>query len=317
MYSVPQRFFYNAYGNAPGPHLKRKIGTIHERAGSRQEWYDHLLHINLTTMTSHEILQADMLDIVFDNRNKQYGAYVLRKHYNARLMQSLGMALGGVLFLFFLISGPGKVSDILSTPKEGKVVSMSDVKIPPKKIIPVAPAPPSAPRPPVATAQFTPYRITEIVKVPQTPMPNADFGKVAISDVTTTGVSGPPAVDPGPSPSSNGTAVDPPTDAKPDVVQREPEFPGGAAAWNAFLQKNLQVPDQLEVGEKKTVMIRFQVSPEGSVTGFEVVQTAGKRYDEEVIRVLRKMPKWKPAIKDNLPVARYFTQPVTFMGVEE
>jgi len=52
------------------------------------------------------------------------------------------------------------------------------------------------------------------------------------------------------------------------------------------------------------------------VTNFEVIQSAGGMYDNEVIRVLKKMPKWKPAIQNNQPVARYFTQPVTFMGLE-
>ena len=77
------------------------------------------------------------------------------------------------------------------------------------------------------------------------------------------------------------------------------------------------MPDDLQAGEKKKVLIRFQVDADGSVTGFEVLQSAGNTYDNEVIRVLKKMPKWKPAIQNNLPVSRSFTQPVIFMGVED
>ena len=83
------------------------------------------------------------------------------------------------------------------------------------------------------------------------------------------------------------------------------------------MQKNLIAPEELEAGDKKMVAIRFQVSPEGVVTNFEVVQSAGKSFDNEVIRVLRKMPRWKPAIQNGQPVARAFTQPVTFVGVEQ
>jgi protein TonB len=102
-----------------------------------------------------------------------------------------------------------------------------------------------------------------------------------------------------------------------DPVQKEPEFPGGQQAWLNFLQKYLIAPEELEPGEKKNVQIRFQVSAEGVVNNFEIVQSAGGAYDNEVIRVLKKMPKWKPAIQNGQPVARAFTQPVTFMGVEQ
>ena len=101
------------------------------------------------------------------------------------------------------------------------------------------------------------------------------------------------------------------------LVQREPEFPGGAQAWLNFLTRTLRVPDDLEAGEKKKVLIRFQVCNDGLVTGFEVLQSAGKTFENEVIRVLRKMPKWKPAIQNNLPVSRSYTQPVIFIGVED
>ncbi len=100
-------------------------------------------------------------------------------------------------------------------------------------------------------------------------------------------------------------------------IQREPEFPGGADAWINFLRRNLVPPAQLEPGDKKIVSIRFFVSADGTVTDFEVMQSAGKVFDNEVIRVLKKMPKWKPAIQNGQPVARAFTQPVTFIGVEE
>jgi periplasmic protein TonB len=114
-----------------------------------------------------------------------------------------------------------------------------------------------------------------------------------------------------------GTEKQEKTVTKEMPVQREPEFPGGQQAWLNFLQKYLIAPEELEAGEKKMVSIRFSVSEEGVVTNFQVIQSAGSSYDNEVIRVLKKMPKWKPAIQNGQPVARAFTQPVTFMGVEQ
>ena len=116
---------------------------------------------------------------------------------------------------------------------------------------------------------------------------------------------------------SNSVKTEPKTNSFLEPVEREPQFPGGLEAWLNFLRKNLVAPEELEPGEKKTVSVRFFVSNDGSVTAFEVLQSAGKSFDNEVIRVLKKMPKWKPAIQNGQAVARAFTQPVTFIGVEQ
>src|SRR5690606_24460805 len=84
------------------------------------------------------------------------------------------------------------------------------------------------------------------------------------------------------------------------LLSSEPEFPGGMKAWLKYLQRNLRIPDGLMAGETKTVLIRFKVDADGAVTGFEVLQSAGTEYDEEVMRVLKKMPKWKPALQQGV-----------------
>jgi protein TonB len=80
---------------------------------------------NQLAMTSNEILKADVLDIVFDNRNKNYGAYVLRKYYSNRLVIALGGMLGFVLMLILIVSlNPSvrkAISDI-ADPEKGPVV---------------------------------------------------------------------------------------------------------------------------------------------------------------------------------------------------
>jgi len=56
-------------------------------------------------MTNSELLQSDLLDIVFENRNKQYGAYSLRKGYNSRLLKSLGAGLSLIALFIVIIAG--------------------------------------------------------------------------------------------------------------------------------------------------------------------------------------------------------------------
>jgi protein TonB len=73
----------------------------------------------------------------------------------------------------------------------------------------------------------------------------------------------------------------------------------------------------LEAGQKRSVLVRFAVGEDGTVTQFEILQSGGNAFDNEVLRVLKKMPKWKPAIQNGRAVSVMFTQPVTFMAFEE
>ena len=262
-------------------------------------------------MTSFEILKADVLDILFEHRNKAYGAYPLRKHYNQRLAFSLGIALSTILLLF-LFNGVEKE-------KIASGFATHDVNL--KSLAPEIKQP-ELPRPklpsaaPMAQKKFVDqFHITNKDFIQDIP-PVSDLGQFVPGETDAPGETG--AVQSAGSGNSTGTeppAATPP--AKEAPIQREPEFPGGMQAWVNFLNRNLRVPEDLEAGDKKTVMIRFLVDIDGSVNGFEVIQSGGRAYDQEVIRVLKKMPKWKPAIQNNLPVVRNFTQPVTFMGVDE
>jgi protein TonB len=265
-------------------------------------------------MTSNEILKADMLDILFDNRNKQYGAYALRKHYSQRLSLSIGISLSMVL-LFFLLMPKERSSETPDRKDQGGLI-VETIDIPPIKTI----LPPPVPiKPPVQRFKQLQFTTTVIEKDKNVKVDPPDLSQLLTSVISNKTVIGDPVSsdvpvfnEPVP---DNPAKEEPNTTTKP--LQKEPEFPGGQEAWLNFLRRNLVVPGELEPGEKKTVSIRFYVSDNGIVTDFQVLQSAGKAYDNEVIRVLKRMPKWKPAIQNGVPVARAFTQPVTFMGAEE
>jgi periplasmic protein TonB len=262
-------------------------------------------------MTSFEILKADVLDILFEHRNKAYGAYPLRKHYNQRLTLSLGMALSTILLLF-LFNGIEKAKD-----DAGFVSRDVDLKslVQPELKQPELPRPKLPSAAPMAQRKFVDqFHITNEEIIQSMPA-MSDLGQSVSGETDVPGETGTVLTGTGNSAGTEPPAATPPSKEAP--LQREPEFPGGMQAWVNFLNRNLRVPDDLEAGEKKTVLIRFLVDIDGSVNGFEVVQSGGRAYDQEVIRVLKKMPKWKPAIQNNLPVVCNFTQPVTFMGLDE
>lgn len=96
---------------------------------------------------------------------------------------------------------------------------------------------------------------------------------------------------------------------------RAPGFPGGYQVWMDFLNRNLKPPTELAAGEKKTVVVKFSVSADGTVSNIQIVQSAGDAFDKEVLRVLGRMPKWKAAFENGQPANATITQPVTFYGV--
>lgn len=266
-------------------------------------------------MTGSEILKADMLDILFENRNKHYGAYTLRKFYNQRLVLSLVVALLSVSGLFLFLSGDRQKKAIAAI--EYKTVEIIDIVYPRNEVKPK----PEPPKPqPAGTKQVLQQSFVDRIEIVDRDVTKAmpmQSGLVNISDHNIEGnnirIAYLPAI---PGPEKKHTTVQPPSSFEA-AIQREPEFPGGSRAWIKFLQDHLQSPTPMEKGERKTVMIKFLVSADGSVTGFEVLQSGGRIYDKEVIRVLKLMPRWKPAIQNNEPVSRSFTQPVIFVGSEE
>jgi len=72
----------------------------------------------------------------------------------------------------------------------------------------------------------------------------------------------------------------------------------------------------LEEGQKINVIARFVVEPDGSIEGLDIIQHGRDDLNKEVLRVLRKMPKWKPGMQNGRAVPVYFKVPVTFMPAE-
>jgi protein TonB len=95
------------------------------------------------------------------------------------------------------------------------------------------------------------------------------------------------------------------------------QFPGGKDAFAKFLTRYLITPGDLEAGEKKLVLVRFMVDVDGSISKMEIIQSDGEEYSKEVMRVLGKMPKWIPAMQNGAKVTTWFSQPVSFIGVEQ
>jgi protein TonB len=270
-------------------------------------------------MTSNDILKSDVLDILFDDRNKLYGAYVLRKNYPSRLGTALLIAMGSVLFLLFFIR-PGVTDGRLAFEKPPVEVHTLFIPPPPPPPPPAPPVQRVAPPPPVAENSYM-----SNLKMVDNPDPDKEMNSIkeiegtAIGDKNEAGLVVPEIQVVAKPEKGDGSQPNSSTGEKEKEfvpLESQPEFPGGRDAWVNFLNKHLRTPEDLDAGEKKVVLIRFMVDTDGTVTGFTVVQSGGSAFDNEVIRVLKKMPKWKPAMQNGHPVGVPFTQPVTFVGLE-
>jgi len=104
-------------------------------------------------------------------------------------------------------------------------------------------------------------------------------------------------------------------DPKPalSAVEKEPEFPGGQAAFNKFVTDNLQYPTiESENGIEGTVVLNFVVEEDGSITNIEIRRDIGNGCGAEAMRLVRAMPKWVPGQHKGRKVQVMYTLPVLF-----
>ena len=98
-----------------------------------------------------------------------------------------------------------------------------------------------------------------------------------------------------------------------DVAEEMPSFPGGNAALMEFLGKNIRYPAVAEEnGISGKVIVAFFVGKDGSINDVKVVRGVDKSLDNEAVRVVKSMPKWKPGRQNGIPVAVRYTVPVVF-----
>jgi protein TonB len=277
-------------------------------------------------MKTDLILRSDVLDIIFENRNKAYGAYNLRKFYNNRLFKSLALMLAGVIVLSAFTFIPAKNE----RPAEELITVMGPTlaEIPPKEKEKEIEKPKEQPQPKkndVATVKST----TNIKIVPaniDVPPVDAITDSVQISDVTAGGKpGGQPVVGTAPGGEGgegDGKGKEPATEPAVDIITPTetpdfmPEYPGGMTALRKFLQKHLSNPRDLEENELISVKVRFVVGFDGKLKSFEVAEDGGDEFNKEVIRVLKKMPEWIPGKTRGQHVSVYYTIPVKFVPAQ-
>ena len=237
-------------------------------------------------------------EIIFENRNKTYGAYNLRKQYKSATSLSI---LGGIILSTIL------VITLSLTTEKGKAetgpIIIAIAKMDPSTIKVVPPPLPKAPvnhavniqnLKPVVTDDTAHTSITlsndELLGQLQNGIPDDSIPFTANTD---------PVI---------------PTETKPFVrVEEMPEFPGGIPALMKFVGENLHYPPEAQSNNiQGKVYLKFVVTAEGSSDMIEVTKGVDPLLDNEAIRVVKMLPKFKPGKQGGVPVPVWFALPITF-----
>lgn len=279
-------------------------------------------------MAKIDLYDPKWVEMVFAGKNKEYGAYQLRKGTSGRNIKALlilviaAALVGGFLAWKVIEQKQAEEQQAYmeamqlaelqkQAKKEEKKKEPVKPKIEPKKEIPVA----------RETQKFTAPVIKkdELVKAEnQVKQMDKLDEKVAVGTENKEGtkdrlaeavrsdiaVAAPPPP-PAPKPEVSNKVF--------DVVEEMPHFPGGPAALQAFLSSNTKYPVVAqENGVQGRVIVSFVVERDGSITDVKVVRSVDPSLDREATRVVRSMPRWSPGKQNGSAVRVKYTVPVVF-----
>lgn len=273
-------------------------------------------------MENADWLRKSMDDIVFDGRNKAYGAFQLRRLYDKHMTRA--MIVGGLLFLL-AVSTPQIIRLIKGflPEKENELIMKEVTLAEPPPIDPKKPPPPPPPevKPPPIKDQikFVPpvVKKDEEVQEEEPPPPTIDELKdKEIATETKKGEEG--GVDASLTEPDNPPAppvLEEPKEEEPfSYVEQMPTFPDGTEAMYKYIYDKIKYPAiARENGISGQVIVQFVVSKEGDIQKARVVRGIGGGCNEEALRVVNDMPRWKPGKHNGRAVPVTFTLPIKFV----
>ncbi|AWI25532.1 energy transducer TonB [Flavobacterium pallidum] len=259
-----------------------------------------------------DLFKQKWIDMVFEGRNKSYGAYELRKKNPKTTL--IALVIGAFIFSSLLALplidwGKGKDDD----QDKVKMVDMAKILTPPppdKPLIPPPPPPPPAPK--IDEVKFVPPKV---VKKEEVVEELAKIEDLKDKNVGTKDIKG----------QEDGRIVvdEPSGDGPPETkiiddnqiynsVEVQPEFPGGMKAFYKYVQDKFRVPE----GEalNGNIYVTFVVEKDGSLTDIKVARDLGYGTGKEAERLLRASPKWKAGVQNGRSVRARFSLPIKIVS---
>lgn len=257
-----------------------------------------------------DIFKKQWLDLVFEGKNKRYGAYELRKE-NPKT--SLIALFGGSIFFALCLASPLIISMLPSSSDDDKALEEKVVLVnmdKPKDILPPPPKPPEPPKPKIDEVKFVAPKVVEKEKVVEEIKTIEDLKDKVIAEKDQKG-------DP-----DAKIVIDQPTgnaDKDAEIVDNnvyssagievQPEFPGGLAGFSKYVAKNYRTPE-MEQDIKGRVFIEFVVEKDGSLTDIKVLRDLGFGTGAEAVRMLKNSPRWKPGVQNGKSIRVRYSLPI-------
>ena len=265
-----------------------------------------------------DLTSKEWCDLVFEGKNKEYGAYAMRQQSDKRHNRSMVVVVLVVIFAFLLpyiidfVVPEKQVEDVMDVVTELSNLEEAEVKKN-EEVQPIAETPP--PPPLKSSIKFTAPVIKKDEEVNEEDeirsQEELTESKVTISIADVEG-----------NDEENGQDIADFREAIAEEVEEEviyeaveqmPGFPGGDAELMKYIRDNLKYPViAQELGIQGRVILRFVVSKTGEVGDIKVLRSVDPNLDKEAIRVVQSMPRWIPGKQNGNAVPVYFTLPVSF-----
>jgi TonB family C-terminal domain len=244
-------------------------------------------------------------DIVFEERNKEYGAYKLRKKYNRTVLIALAI---GILVLATAVIAPyinAKAAENRSKRAERQVVIKMENLDTPHDVVAPPPPPPPPPTDVVQQQKYVPPQVVDSIK-PE------DVKQLMTADQAQTEVTNKEVVEVVQQVKEEVQEAE----AEPEpfvVVEEMPSFPGGDVALLKYIMEHTQYPEVAKENNiQGRVIIRFCVTAKGGVSQVSVLKGVDPELDKEAIRVVNTLPPFKPGKQGGKPVPVWYMVPITF-----
>jgi protein TonB len=274
-------------------------------------------------MAKVDLIDNSWVDLVFEGKNQEYGAYVLRKETGKRNVKALIWVLIGIAIIFAVayanlaIQNAMKQNASIDTDVElSKLAQKKEAKVERKEPVKVEMEQKVVEKV-KSSVKFTAPEIKKDDEVkPEDEIKSQDDLSKTNTAIGTFDVKG--------NDEAEGEvlkAKEVVVDEKPkeeetkvfDVVEQMPSFPGGDAELMKFLHDHMKYPAVAEEnGIQGRVICTFVVERDGSITDVKVIKSVDPSLDKEAIRVLKSMPKWIPGKQNGSAVRVKYTVPVTF-----
>lgn len=262
-----------------------------------------------------DILKPEWIDVVFSDRNKNYGAYDLRKQNPKNTNKALIIGVAVFVFILSLQTIINAIKGFI--PKATEKVKITNVVLQPPPPIDQKkppPPPPEPPKPKVDQVKFPPPVVKPDNEVKEQP---PTVKELEVADPGQKNIKGDPNADIKIDEPVGNSDVKQVVEEDPNkiftAVEKEPGFAGGIEKFYSYLQKNIHYPAiAKENNVQGKVFVTFVVEKDGSLTDIKVVRGIGSGCDEEAKRVLANSPKWTPGIQNGRPVRVQYTMPINF-----